>query len=509
MKYSKMQEITYSFIIPHHNCPKLLNRCLNSIPKRNDIQIIVVDDNSDVDKKPIEDGRPGVEYIYINKEETKGAGRARNRGLAKAKGKWLLFADSDDYYKEGFLDVLGKYVGSTYDIIYFNFEFRDGNTLEPLPDLHFKKYFDLYDGSSALKDEIRFHHNVPWTKMISKEYVTKYGLFFEEVPNGNDIFFSMMAGFFTKNITVEKDCIYVYLRNENSILTCKNQSVDSYMCKFIHRIKQNQFYKYIGYPEWKFPICKIFISIIKQSGILFLIECCLCCFSLYKKRNEWVNIVKNNKKLQIMTIDSIRIRVRELFNPYLGKWRQIIDNINSNFTIISNNCWAGHVYRYYNLPYNTPTVGLFFFSEDYIKFIYNLRYYVSLDIKFISVNDSKYKDVLSKRGHVNVPIGILDDIEIIFLHYKDETEAYNKWMRRKKRINFDNIYYKMSEMNLCSVEHLKKFDEFKVNKKILFVTKDYGLKSQLIFKDYINQTEISNDTTNFKKYISLRNFLHA
>ena len=49
----------YSFVIPHHNSPTLLNRCLDSIPQREDIEIIVVDDNSDADKKPQED-RPDV-----------------------------------------------------------------------------------------------------------------------------------------------------------------------------------------------------------------------------------------------------------------------------------------------------------------------------------------------------------------------------------------------------------------------------------------------------------------
>lgn len=40
-------EINYSFIIPHRNVPHLLQRCIDSIPKRDDIQIIIVDDNSD------------------------------------------------------------------------------------------------------------------------------------------------------------------------------------------------------------------------------------------------------------------------------------------------------------------------------------------------------------------------------------------------------------------------------------------------------------------------------
>ena len=38
--------INYSIIIPHKNIPNLLQRCLDSIPNREDVQIIVVDDNS-------------------------------------------------------------------------------------------------------------------------------------------------------------------------------------------------------------------------------------------------------------------------------------------------------------------------------------------------------------------------------------------------------------------------------------------------------------------------------
>ena len=117
-----MQEyqFTYSFIIPHHNSPELLNRCLDSIPQREDIQIIVVDDNSAEDKRPCIK-RNDVEVIYIDAEHTKGAGRARNYGLKAAKGKWLLFPDCDDYYNDGFLDVLDQYKDEKNEILYFNF----------------------------------------------------------------------------------------------------------------------------------------------------------------------------------------------------------------------------------------------------------------------------------------------------------------------------------------------------------------------------------------------------
>lgn len=44
----------YNIIIPHKNTPKLLQRCLDSIPQRDDLHIIIVDDNSDLEKMDFE-----------------------------------------------------------------------------------------------------------------------------------------------------------------------------------------------------------------------------------------------------------------------------------------------------------------------------------------------------------------------------------------------------------------------------------------------------------------------
>lgn len=201
-----------------------------------------------------------------------------------------------------------------------------------------------------------------------------------------------------------------------------------------------------------------------------------------------------------MFLDSAKVKIREKLNPYLAKYRRRKLN-NKNFTIISNNCWGGHVYRYFNLPYDSPTIGLYLFSADYIKFIGNLKYYIEKEITFINYKDSKYKDELVKYNQVNIPIGKLDDIEIIFLHYQSEDEARTKWNRRKARIHWDNLYYKMSEQNLCSSDLLMQFDLIDLANKFVFVTKDYGLKSQVIFKDCSNMDFIPNDTTNFRKSI--------
>lgn len=208
-----------------------------------------------------------------------------------------------------------------------------------------------------------------------------------------------------------------------------------------------------------------------------------------------------------MFLDSAKVKIREKLNPYLAKYRSRKLN-NKNFTIISNNCWGGHVYRYFKLPYDSPTIGLYLFSADYIKFIGNLKYYIEKEITFINYKDSKYKDELVKYNQVNIPIGKLDDIEIIFLHYQSEDEARTKWNRRKARIHWDNLYYKMSEQNLCSSDLLMQFDLIDLANKFVFVTKDYGLKSQVIFKDCSNMDFIPNDTTNFRKFINIINRLN-
>ena len=111
----------FSIIIPHKEIPDLLMRCLKSIPVHEDIQVIVVDDNSAdadtySDKYP-ELSRPYLEFFRTTKGG--GAGYARNVGLEHAKGKWILFADADDFFVDDMYDIICSYVDSDADVIYF------------------------------------------------------------------------------------------------------------------------------------------------------------------------------------------------------------------------------------------------------------------------------------------------------------------------------------------------------------------------------------------------------
>lgn len=181
-------------------------------------------------------------------------------------------------------------------------------------------------------------------------------------------------------------------------------------------------------------------------------------------------------------IETIWIRLRKKWVELWAKFR-IRTLTNKNFTIISNNCWAGTIYQSYGLKYNTPTLGLFFMAKDYIKFINSLKYYINQELKFIEPKDSKwYKKLKGEYKFGAYPIAKLDDIEIFFLHYKTEVEAKEKWESRKKRINYENILYKFSEMNYCDKDDIKKFQEIKLKNKICFISDKYNdLKNEYTY----------------------------
>lgn len=180
---------------------------------------------------------------------------------------------------------------------------------------------------------------------------------------------------------------------------------------------------------------------------------------------------------------------------------------NKSISIICNNCWGGIFYRNSNIPYLSPTVGLFFMADDYIKFIYDLKKYIETELEFISVEDSKYKNYLKKLNY-NSPIGKLNDVEIMFLHYSSESEAKEKWDRRKARINWDNIVYKFSDQNMCTYEDLEKFQLFKAKNKICFTTREYDGLDTIQIKKYQNAECVGDDIKSYKKYFNFYDYIN-
>lgn len=200
------------------------------------------------------------------------------------------------------------------------------------------------------------------------------------------------------------------------------------------------------------------------------------------------NIAKSVKK--------IPYSIRRFYNKKRIKSR--------DFTVISNNCWAGKLYQYLDMPYLSPTVGLYFYADDYMKFIKNLRHYIALDLKFISVEESKHKELIHQRGYFDIPVAELDDIEVIFLHYKTNEEAEEKWTRRKQRINWNHLIFKFSDMNGCTEEHLRDFSELPFpHKFILSERRPVKYDCEYFWKAKNNEDYVLFDTIPFPSNLNL------
>lgn len=81
-----------------------------------------------------------------------------------------------------------------------------------------------------------------------------------------------------------------------------------------------------------------------------------------------MNFLTYYRKIKYQVLYHLIVNPREKSNSRYADQRQS-SLIGKSFTILSNNCWGGHVYRYFSLPYLTPTIGLYFYPDDYLKFI--------------------------------------------------------------------------------------------------------------------------------------------
>lgn len=207
--------VIFSIIIPHKNIPELLQRMLDSIPKRDDVQVIVVDDNSDpsiVDFTHFPGLNKHNTEVYFTKEG-KGPGAARNFGLTKAKGDWILFADADDYYEtavlENFMNVCIN-EGKDYDIILIGLKiiFLDGNSKTDLYGMSLGNNICEYENILQLyKDQ---HQS--FRKVVKRDLIYKNNIKFSEIVYCEDQSFSIDSLHVAQKIGIYPQLIYIYMK---------------------------------------------------------------------------------------------------------------------------------------------------------------------------------------------------------------------------------------------------------------------------------------------------------
>ena len=163
--------------------------------------------------------------IFLQKNQY--AGVARNNGLKHAKGKYVVFWDSDDlFYKNALQVMVDKCEKDNADLCVC--AANRYNTL-----LDKRIYTGTYLKREWLPKKIpfskntnskyifEFSTNVPWNKMWKREFILKNNLQFQEIKQANDAYFSMMSYFFAERISVVTKPLMDYRVNNPESLTGK------------------------------------------------------------------------------------------------------------------------------------------------------------------------------------------------------------------------------------------------------------------------------------------------
>lgn len=236
----------YSVVVPYYDKYNLFLKAVESIPDRDDIQIIIVDNSPkflSTEQLPI---KQMASVVYATSSPQKGAGCARNEGLRHVEGRFILFLDADDYFTAEAFVAFDKYLESVYDIIFFkptSIKLSDGSPSERQGD-----WIQKIDNWFSTGDErpLRYRWGGPVCKMFRSEFIKQGGWLFEEIPVNNDAWFSLMTGHNADKIAADKTVVYVITEGDVGQSLMKKVTRENAFIRYDAAIRENIFMKSVG-----------------------------------------------------------------------------------------------------------------------------------------------------------------------------------------------------------------------------------------------------------------------
>lgn len=224
--------LSISIIVPIYNVQDYIERCLDSILIQENCNIILecilindctTDASMDLVSKKLNGYGGNIKFIILDHTENRGLCAARNTGINAAHGEFVLFVDSDDRLEEGAIAYLvsGLEQIDSKDKV----DIVVGNSFVCK---NHKPAMDIVDTECVLinnKDEEglckllnrEIFHTV-WNKLIKREIILSYHLYFEEGIIDEDLLWSYRAFLTAKHILVMPRITYIYEDNPRSIM---------------------------------------------------------------------------------------------------------------------------------------------------------------------------------------------------------------------------------------------------------------------------------------------------
>lgn len=218
-----------SIIIPVYNVELFIERCLSSVVNQSQtpFEVLLIDDGSlDGSSRICEFYADKYEFIKYFKKENGGLSDARNYGIEKATGDYLLFLDSDDYIEidtNKKITELVKNNNKDIDIFVGNANRYEEGNCEKINNLfqdNVKRNGIEYLFESLKRDNLL----VPtWLHIYKREFILINNLFFKKGIYHEDEEHTPRALLKAKTVLPTKITHYNYMIRENSIMTSSNK----------------------------------------------------------------------------------------------------------------------------------------------------------------------------------------------------------------------------------------------------------------------------------------------
>lgn len=497
-----------SIIITCFNQQLFISECVQSVLSQTYInwECIIIDDGSSDNTKLICENFASMDnrirYYY---QDNQGVTISRNNGFKIANGEYVHFLDGDDYIASGKFAIQIEFMNDHQDIdicytnhthLFHEKKISVQYKFKPLNGCPIKELLYEYDYGVSIPIHSAMLRHTIWNKdemPFEIDYQGRYEdwVFWVNIALKERIFYFINYDLAVYRIHQLNFCstpIEVINHSTNAMLFISTKLFGSDKDNFL---LNRQLLLMNRYQDYLFSAIqpKFIFKNIVDNLILFL--------NRFKNRSL-------KTKLDIINFISFK---KYLFQIFISRKRLS----NKNFSIISNNCWGGRVYKELKVPYFTPTIGLYFFSSCYIKFVQNLEYYLNQPLNFILT--SKYEKANNLRVNNPYPIGILNnDVEVHFLHYYTKSDALEKWNRRKDRINYNNLFFSFTDNESCSFDEIQAFDNLDFN-KVFFSSKNFeSIQSLIWLKQFTASDGIGDIYSNpreYRKYFDAVDWLNS
>lgn len=212
--------IQLSIITPCHNSIHLMNRMLEIFAKWRDknIEWVLVDDCSHdatvVKLIEFKKNNPELNIVIVENKTNSGPGVSRNNGIEIAKGEYLTFLDSDDFFEEDFIKTIKPLLDADYDCIIFDAYLYYNEKSKRCWSMF---QCDQDEGKISTTEALLNIRPGTWGKIYKKEIIKLNDITFLNQRIAEDVPFTISAISKSNNIYYVKKPLYNYVQQPNSI----------------------------------------------------------------------------------------------------------------------------------------------------------------------------------------------------------------------------------------------------------------------------------------------------